>query len=148
MVMGILALIKLGVRNADVMIRGDSTTALTWMTEGRIKGKSAINAAVVVTALCIRYGIRPRYSTFLSGVKNFKSDRLSRLLQNNMSIEEAMILNGHGGCPILDLRSDPSANTLIETCDPRIKIEEEDEFAGMWQTVRKAMETIIIGEIV
>ena len=46
MVVGILALIKLGVRDADVMIRGDSTTVLTWMTEVRIKGKSAINAAV------------------------------------------------------------------------------------------------------
>ena len=148
MVMGVLALIKLGVRDADVVIRGDSTTALTWMTEGRIKGKSAINAAVVVTALCIRYGIRPRYAVFLSGVRNFKADTLSRLLQNNMTIEQAMIDNGHGDCPILDLRADPSANTLIEMCNPKIRIEDEDEFTSMWQTVREAMETITVGVIV
>ena len=131
MALGILALIKLGVRDADVLIRGDSTTALAWMTEGRIKGKSAINAAVVVTALCIRYGIRPRYGVFLSGVKNFKADLLSRLLQNNITIEEAMIKNGHGGCPIIDLRADPSVNVLIEMCNPKIKIDEEDEFIAL-----------------
>ena len=148
MVLGILALIKLGVRDADVLMRGDSTTALTWMTEGRIKGKSAINAAVVVTALWIRYGIRPRYASFLSGVRNFKADLLSRLLQNKMTIEEAKIENGHEGCPIIDLRADPSANVLIEMCNPNIRIEEEDDFTSLWQSVREALETILIEEVV
>ncbi len=36
MVVGVLALIRSGVRDADTLIRGDSTTALAWMTEGRI----------------------------------------------------------------------------------------------------------------
>ena len=80
--------------------------------------------------------------------ENFRSDRLSRILQNNVSIEEAMILNGHGGCPIIDLRAEPSANTLIEMCNPNIRIEDEDEFASMWQTVREAMEAIIVRVIV
>jgi hypothetical protein len=71
-VLGILALVKIGVRNVDVLIRGDSTTALAWVTEGRIKGPEAINAAVVVTALYIRFGIRPRYSDFLAGLANHK----------------------------------------------------------------------------
>ena len=147
MVMGILALIKLGVRDADMTIRGDSTTALTWMTEGQIKGKSAINAAVVVTALCIHYGIRPRYAMFLSGVRNVKADTLSRLLEKNMTIEQAMIINGHEGCPILDLTADPSGNILIDMCNPKVRIEDEDEFASLWQTVREAMETITVGVI-
>ena len=59
-----------------------------------------------------------------------------------MSIEEGMILNGHGGWPIIDLRGDPSADTLIEMCDPRIKKEEKDDFISMRQTVREAMESI------
>jgi hypothetical protein len=144
MVVGVLALIRSGVRNADVLIRGDSTTALAWMTEGRISGPSAINAAVVVTALCIRYGIRTRYSMFLSGLDNHKADNLSRLIEKNKSIETAMIENGHGGAPIIDLRSCPSANVLINMCDPKVKIDNEDEFSLLWQTVRESMETITI----
>ena len=114
------------------------------MTEGRIKGKAAINAAVVVTALCIRFGIRVRYSAFLCGVENVKADRLSRLMEKGLTIEQGMELNGHGNCPIVDLRGDPSTDLLIKMCDPRIKIESEDEFTQLWQTVREAMETITI----
>ena len=142
MVLGVLALIKLGARDVDVLIRGDSTTALTWMTEGRIKGKAAINAAVVVTTLCIRFGIRVRYSAFLAGVKNVKCDRLLRLKEKGLTKEQGMELNGHGDCPIIDFRADPSTNVLMKMCNPNIKIEDEDSFTELWQTVREAMESI------
>ncbi len=69
-ILGILALVKMGVRNVDVLIRDDSTTALVGGTEGRISGQHAISAAVVVTALYIRFGIRPRYSVLLAGLGN------------------------------------------------------------------------------
>lgn len=69
-ILGILALVKMGVRDVDVLIRDDSTTALVGVTEGRISGQHAISAAVVVTALYIRFGIRPRYSVFLAGLGN------------------------------------------------------------------------------
>jgi hypothetical protein len=74
--LGILALVKIGVRDVDVLIRGDSTTALAWVTEGRIKDPEAINAAVVVTALCIRFGIRPRYSALFSWLRQPQSGPL------------------------------------------------------------------------
>ena len=142
-VLGILALVKVGVRDVDVLIRGDSTTALVWVTEGRIKGQHAINAAVVVTALYIRFGIRPRYSVFLAGLDNHKADLLSRIEQNGITVEQAMIQNGHGEAPIINLRNDPSTDMLIQMCDPRIKIDQEDEFTRLWQTVREAMESIV-----
>jgi hypothetical protein len=93
-VLGILALVKIGVRDVDVLIRGDSTTALAWVTEGRIKGPEAINAAVVVTALYIRFGIRPRYSDFLAGLDNHKADLLSRIEEKGITVEQAMNQNG------------------------------------------------------
>ena len=142
-VLGILALVKIGVRDVDVLIRGDSTTALVWATEGRVKGPEAINAAVVVTALCIRFGIRPRYSAFLSGLENHKADLLSRIEEKGITVEQAMIENGHGNSPIINLRENPTTNTLVRMCDPRIKIDEEEEFAQLWQTVRETMESFI-----
>ena len=142
MVLGVVALVKMGVRDADVLIRGDSTTALSWVTEGRMSGVHAINAAVVVTALYIRFGIRPRYATFLSGVNNHKCDRLSRLEEKGLTVKQAMIQNGHGDAPIFDLRDNESTDTLIRMCDPKVKIEHEDDFTALWQTVREAIESL------
>jgi hypothetical protein len=141
-VLGILALVKMGVRNVDVLIRGDSTTALSWVTEGRIKGPEAINAAVVVTALYIRFGIRPRYSDFLAGLANHKADLLSRIEEKGITVEQAMNQNGHGSAPIIKLRDNPGTDMLIRMCDPKVKVDDEEEFTNLWQTVREAMESI------
>jgi hypothetical protein len=141
-VLGILALVKMGVRNVDVLIRGDSTTALSWVTEGRIKGPEAINAAVVVTALYIRFGIRPRYSDFLAGLANHKADLLSRIEEKGITVEQAMNQNGHGSAPIINLRDNPGTDMLTRMCDPKVKVDDEEEFTNLWQTVREAMESI------
>ena len=148
MVLGVLALVKAGIRDVDVLIRGDSTAALAWITEGTMSGPSAINAAVVVTALCIRFGIRPRYSMFLSCLKNHKADNLSRQLEKNKTVRQVMIENGHEQAPIMDLTSCESTNTLIRMCDPKTKIDQEAEFSVLWQTVRDAMESITIVPLV
>jgi hypothetical protein len=37
--LGILALVKIGVRDVDVLIRGDSTTALAWVTEAPLRAR-------------------------------------------------------------------------------------------------------------
>jgi hypothetical protein len=56
-------------------------------------------------------------------------------------VEQAMIQNGHGDSPIINLRENPTTNTLVQMCDPRVKIDKEEEFALLWQTVREAMES-------
>jgi hypothetical protein len=38
MVLGVLAIGKAGIRDGDVLIRGDSTAALAWITEGTMNG--------------------------------------------------------------------------------------------------------------
>ena len=86
------------------------------------------------------------YSLFLSGLDNHRADKLSRLLEHNKSIEKAMIANGHGSALIFDLRGYPSTNRLINMCDPIVKIDEEDEFTLLWQTVRDNMENITIDQ--
>jgi hypothetical protein len=141
-VLGVLALVKIGVRDVDVLIRGDSTTALVWATQGRVKGPEAINAAVVVTALCIRFGIRPRYSDFLSGLDNHKADLRSRIEEKGITVGQIMSQNGHEYAPIINLRENLTTDTLFRMCDPRVKINEENEFAKLWQTVREAMESL------
>ena len=48
----------------------------------------------------------------------------------------------------MDLTSCESTNTLIRMCDPKVKIDQEAEFAVLWQTVRDAMESITIVPLV
>ena len=104
-VYGVLALVKLGVRDVDVMVRGDSISALSWMSQGTIKGQAAINAAVVLTAICVKFGIRTIYSAFLSGLDNFKSDNFSRMIEKGWSVQHVLELNHMSpDCPIFDLR--------------------------------------------
>jgi hypothetical protein len=96
-----------------------------------------------VTALCIRFGIRPRYQTFLAGLKNHKADLLSRIEEKGITVEQAMIQNGHGEAPIINLRDHPGTDILVKMCSPKVKLEEEEEFTRLWQTVREAMELLV-----
>ena len=88
------------------------------------------------------------YSLFLSGLDNHRADKLSRLLEHNKSIEKAMMENGHGSARIFDLRGCPSTNILINMCDPTVRIDDEDKFTSLWQTVRDSMEDIAIDQFI
>jgi hypothetical protein len=57
MVLGVLALVKWGVRGVDAVVGGDSTTALSWVEKEKVSGKAAMNAALVLVSLCIKFGI-------------------------------------------------------------------------------------------
>jgi hypothetical protein len=118
MVLGVVALIKLGVRGVDVIVRGDSTTALSWVQKEKVSGKAAMNAALVLVSVCIKFGIEVNYSDFLKGLENHKADRLSRLIEKGMSIDRAMELNGHSGAEVVDLLVDPASAVLVEMCNP------------------------------
>jgi hypothetical protein len=74
MVLGVLTLVKLGVRGVDVVVRGDSTTALSWVEKEKVSGKAAMNAALVLVSLCIKFGIEVNSITFLKGLANLSLD--------------------------------------------------------------------------
>ena len=66
---------------------------------------------------------------------------MSRIEEKGITVEQAMIQNGHRDSPIINLRENPTTNMLVQMCDPRVKIDKEEEFALLWQTVREAMES-------
>jgi hypothetical protein len=142
MVLGVLALIKLGVRGVDVVVRGDSTTALSWMDKQKVSGEAAMNAALVLVSLCIKFGIEINYLEFLKGVENHKADRLSRLLEKGMSIEAAMEINGHSGAEVVDLLEDPASAVLVEMCNPGRGLNSEENFKAVWTAVRNAIDAL------
>jgi hypothetical protein len=140
MVLGVLALIKLGIRGVDVVVRGDSTTALSWVQKEKVSGKAAMNAALVLVSLCIKFGIEVNYLEFLEGIANHKADRLSRLIEKKMSIERAMEINGHSGAQVIDLLDDQASATLVDMCNPGRGLDSEECFEAVWTTIRDAVQ--------
>ena len=139
MVLGVMACAKLGFRNIDIAIQGDSTTSLSWIKAQRVSGKAAINAAVALVTLCIHFGIEVNETLFLSGVDNFRADRLSRLVEKDLTLKQAMALNGQEGAAILDLRRDPAANKIINMCNPKFDCGDETEFKSVWKVIRESV---------
>jgi hypothetical protein len=142
MVLGVLALVKLGVRGVDVVVRGDSTSSLSWVDRQKVSGRDAMNAALVLVSICIKFGIEVNYTVFLEGLLNFKADRLSRIIENKMSLERAMEINGHRGAEVIDLTGDTAAAVLVDMCDPRRSFESESDFRVVWGSVRDAVESL------
>jgi hypothetical protein len=137
-VVGIIALARLGVNGEGVKLRGDSKTALKWGREEKVAGAEAINAAIVMSTVCVKFGIEINESEFLAGVLNWKADDLSRCLQKGKSVREVMIEIGYGDKPILDLSEDTAAMRLLAACQPGLGVASEAEFIEMWNEIRNA----------
>jgi len=44
-ILGVLILVRLGVRQVDVVIKGDSKSALSWMDKGKVSGKAEFTSS-------------------------------------------------------------------------------------------------------
>ena len=78
LVMATGCLVLLGVRQATVAARGDSTTALTWILSERFRSGPSRGACVCFMALGVRHDIHFKSKQHIRGVDNVKCDALSR----------------------------------------------------------------------
>jgi hypothetical protein len=138
-ILGLITLVKLGVRDVDLELRGDSTSALSWAESVKFTGKNSSNAAMVFTLTCIAFGFNVRNAIHKLGKENWRADLLSRLGEKGISIEEGMRSIGLGGVPVIYLEEDPNAMTLLRCCDPLREVVREEEFKIFWDEVRSAL---------
>jgi hypothetical protein len=153
-VMGIIALIKMGGKDTGVLLRGDSVSALRWGREEKIKGEEALNAGIVMSAICVKHGINVCGSDFLKGTDNWKTDDLSRSAAKGWTVETVMQRIGYEGAEVIDLSEDAASRSLIAACNPSggIHVGEndcgsEEEFIRFWHEVRGATEGLRIGTL-
>jgi hypothetical protein len=69
-VIGIIAIARLGIKREGAKLRGDSKTALKWGREEMVSEAEAINAAIVMSTVCVKFRIECNESEFLAGVLN------------------------------------------------------------------------------
>ena len=140
--LGVIGLVKLGVRNVDIELRGDSVTALSWAKSNVPKGQRSMNSATIFTMFCIALSVDVKVTCHISGEDNYKCDKLSRLKESGNTVASVMSDIGLQGVETLDLESDPAVKTLVHCCDPNTTFTCEGDFAVFWNTVRDAINII------
>ena len=138
-IVGIVGLVKLGVRGVDIEIRGDSMSALTWAQKERTRGSQVSNAAMVYTLVCVSCDIDAKVATHISGEENFRCDQLSRISESGKTVEDVLGGIGLEGVRDLKLEEDSRVLQLIECCRPSEPFEDEVDFMTFWHKIVEAV---------
>jgi hypothetical protein len=133
-ILGLIAMVKLGFHGVDVQIREDCISALTWAETGRPRGELVTNASIVFTLLCVATGLTVRKATHLEAKDNWRCDTLSRTLK---PVKEVMIDIGRSEYDVIDLSSDKAAMGLFAKCNPGLLIDGKETFSEFWKSVRQ-----------
>ena len=147
-VMGIVIIVKMGllfmIKDYGVGLRGDSITALTWISKEKYRGLSVSNAAMVYTILGIACGSAVSNAVHLSASDNWRADDLSRQSTLGKSLTQLMNDMGYGGMPEVDLMGDKEVMSLLNYMNPRSVSESDEEFRIFWEgattTIRSLLE--------
>ena len=139
-ILAVMGQIVLGRSTQSLALRGDSVTALTWSITERVRGSIVSNASIVWTLLCVAADINVQQIGHRAGVDIKKCDQLSRRGDHSdMTIEDEARIMGMRGTDLVDVNGDESMMEVLRLCDPRRKLETEDEFVRFWSDVRKAI---------
>lgn len=138
-IVGILGLLKLGVSNEDIELRGDSLSALTWTRTERPRGKVVTNATMVFTLLCVSHGIEAKEATHIGGHDNYRCDQLSRIAESSLAVADILVDIGLGGTRDLMLEKDCKARRLVECCRPDRHFSSEGDFILFWEEIKKTV---------
>lgn len=127
--LGIRAVIALGGRDCGIAVRGDSTTALTWVGRERFKGKLVNHAAIAYVLQAIAWDVKVEKVTHIPERENKAADYLSRLGEKGRTIEAFWReFPQFKSVPQVDAK----ANNFIPLCDPNIDIDSDEAFVDFW----------------
>ena len=141
-IIGMAGLALLGVRDADIEVRGDSVAALTWAETERPRGHLVTNASMVFTLLSICFGLDVKRGVHISGDENWRCDRLSRICEHGGSIPDVLDDIGMSQTSIVNLQENTQVQILLAGCHPTKSLEGEEVFLDFWGKVRDALKEI------
>ena len=144
-VMGIVMIVKMGllfmIRDYGVGVRGDSITALTWISKEKYRGLSVANAAMVFAKLGVAYGSVVSDAGHLSAADNWRADDLSRISSLEKTLPQVMLSIGYGGIREIDLMGDKEVINLLRYMDPGFVVESDEEFRNFWEGAMTAVQS-------
>ena len=130
--LGILGLVQLGITPSDIELRGDSITALSWASKTVFHSDLLGNASLVFVMQSLYTKVNVAVVTHLTAADNWKTDYLSRGGTLKLS---GLKENRFVGLKEVNLQN----SDMIETCNPRRKIESDLDFFRMWIQLRESL---------
>jgi hypothetical protein len=133
--LGVRGLRSLGVTGpCPVLFRGDSITALSWVSTMKFRSELVGNAATYFVLQNIMVEVEVVGTFHLRAEDNWRTDGLSRGLSlSDLAARDVNLLN----VPFIDLR----ASDVLQLCDPRLFINNDDDFTEFWRRTKSVIDS-------
>ena len=136
-IVAVLGFVRLGYTGKNLILRGDSITALQWAITERTRGSIVTRAAIVWTVLCIAADVHVTEITHIAGADNKSCDQLSRrCATTEKSVGDEAKDLGLENVKVLAFDSDSTVFDLIKLCDPLESFDTDASFSTFWGEVR------------
>ena len=129
----------MGIKDVDIIIRGDSISSLTWAQNEQFKGTRVTYALLIFVVLAVTYNIDVKVATHLAGTDNITCDRLSRLAISGDTIEITVAECGLVGAEIINMSEYGHTCHLLSSCDPTREFFGEEDFSDFWCGIKNAV---------
>jgi len=135
-VVALLLLMSLGYRGVHVAIQGDSTTALSWVSEEKFRAGRSTAASVCYMQLH-QCGGEPLLSCLdhVAGLDN-KSDPLSRDVDPVLGL-------GYNPMTVVMLERNPTLCRLIQRMNPSVALNIHNDLHSLWSRNREDIQTLL-----
>jgi hypothetical protein len=133
-----------GQHGKNMILRGDSITALTWAITERSRGAIVTKAAMIWTQLCVATDTHISEVQHIAGSENHLCDSLSRRSPSDpRSIHQHASDLGIHGASCVDIQGDADVMALINLCNPSPALVSENLFTEFWGTVRTHIDSLL-----
>jgi hypothetical protein len=140
-VVGLMAMVRQGVRGVGVRMRGDSTTVLSWSKGHTFRSDRSLGATMVLVAICEMFDVLvTRDSVHLTSAENYMCDGFSRGMRPDIGTgEEGMFESAVPG------RSG-TLESILMACNPLTTPQTEYHFMIRWNFIRDILKSGMSGE--
>ena len=128
----------------SVIFRGDSISALQWMSKGKTRSNLATRANAVLALTAHIHNVMVCGIEHVPGINNGICDRLSRPNTHNDDNSVVSIFgNSLPDLMLLDGQTSAIINTLLDLCNPMENVDDtDDNFEMFWKSAARCVRSI------
>jgi hypothetical protein len=136
------------IRGKDKMgvigLRGDSVSAITWATKGRVKSRFASNSCAMLALMSFLWDVKITESTHIDHDSNCSADVLSREEDIEESWAKVMKLDPERFKKLPEVWREVNLNPWLKLCDPSRIVNNLESFTAWWGEAWELLERLSI----
>ena len=137
--MGLASLVYLGLEEIAIRVRGDSVSALSWVSDMKFGEKRSRRAAIVYIMLLSTFGLHVPDQVHLPGEDNWVCDGLSR--------DKDPAELGFTDEMVLDVSKIPVLSEILGSLDPTDLIETEGDMRGAFASAPRMIQRLSMDRV-